>query len=265
MTYFLSKFLPLFVYPAGLTCLVLLAAWIFWKKKTLARWLVLAAFLIIFLGGNRWVSMALVRSLEERYLPQKVYPKADVIVVLGGGTDAPQYPRSMAEVNGAGDRVIYGLKLYKDGVADQLILTGGTVDWQGAYATSPAEDMASLLSLMGVPKEKMILESKSANTAEDAKYSAEIIRDHGWKNVILVTSALHMPRSVKLFTLEGIDVIPAPVDYTITNQEWNELMQPTLENILINLLPTSGNLKSTTSSMKEYIGMVVNQITGSGD
>jgi uncharacterized SAM-binding protein YcdF (DUF218 family) len=83
--------------------------------------------------------------------------------------------------------------------------------------------------------------------------------------VVLVTSALHMPRSVKLFKLAGIEVTPAPVDYTITDQEWKELMQPTLENILINLLPTSANLKSTTSSMKEYIGMVVNQITGSGE
>lgn len=261
MDFFLSKFLPLFVYPAGLASIFLLTALFYWKKQRLARRLVLGALLLIFLGGNRWISMSLVRSLEQRYLPQKSYPTADVAVVLGGGTDTQQYPRSTVEVNGAGDRVIFGLKLYKDGITPKLLVTGGNADWQGEYASSPAEDMASLLMLMGVPEADLILEPDSLNTFEDAQFSAKIIQDQGFKKVILVTSALHMPRSVKLFQEAGVEVIPAPVDYTITDQEWQELMQPSLENILINILPTSGNLKSTTSSMKEYIGMVVNRIT----
>ncbi len=262
MDFFLSKFLPLFIYPAGLSCVLLVASFILWKNRpNTSRRLVLAAFLLLFTFGNRWISMSIVRSLEQRYLPKAEYPRSDVAVILGGGTDAPQYPRSTVEVNGAGDRVIYGVKLYKDGVVDKLIVTGGTAAWQGDYRTSPAQDMMSLLILMGVPQEDIILEPDSLNTYEDAQFSAEIIRDQGFKKVILVTSALHMPRSVKLFTNLGVEVTPAPVDYTITDQEWRELWTVTPENILINLLPTSGSLKSTTSSMKEYIGMIVNRIT----
>lgn len=261
MDFFLSKLIPLFVYPAGMASLLLIAALIFWKKQKFARWMVLLAFAVIFVLGNRWVSMSIVRSLEQQYLPQEEYQPADVAVVLGGGTDPIQYPRLIPEVNGAGDRVIYGVKLYKDGVVDQVIVTGGTAEWQGTFSTTPAQDMSALMQLMGVPSEVIIEEGDSLNTYEDAQYSAKIIQERGWKKVILVTSALHMPRAVKLFEDAGIEVIPAPVDYIITDQEWTDLMTPSVENILINIMPTSACLKSTTSSMKEYFGMAVNRIT----
>lgn len=261
MDFFLSKLLPLFVYPAGLVCLLLILALIFWKHNRFVKICVWASLALILVGGNRWVSMSLVRSLEQQYLPQKEYAHADVAVILGGGTDAPQYPRSMVEVNGAGDRVIFGMDLYKKGVVDHLIVTGGTVAWQGTYATTPAEDMSSLLQSMGVPAHAIREEGDSLNTYQDAQYSAQMIREQGYRNVILVTSAIHMPRAVKLFEETGLEVIPAPVDYTISDQEWEDLKSPDWENIILNLFPTAANLKSTTSALKEYIGMVVNQIT----
>lgn len=261
MDFFLSKLIPLFVYPAGLASLLLIVALIFWKRRKFSGWMVILALAVIFICGNRWVSMGIVRSLEQQYLPQETYEQADVAVILGGGTDPFQYPRSIAEVNGAGDRVIYGVKLYKDGVVDKLIVTGGTVEWQGTFSTTPAHDMSTLLQLMGVPAEDIIEEGDSLNTYEDAQFSTKIINEQGWKKVILVTSALHMPRSVQLFKDAGLEVVPAPVDYIITDQEWADLLSPTFENIAINIMPTSACLKSTTSSMKEYIGMAVNRIT----
>lgn len=260
MDIFLSKLLPLFVYPAGLAFLLLLAALIFWKKRSLAKLFILLSFLIIFLAGNRWVSMSIVHSLESRYPPLSENEKADVIVVLGGGTDPLQYPRQMVEVNGAGDRMVYAAKLFKDGVADKLILSGGTLDWQGETETTPAKDMELLMNFMGVPENAMILQGDSANTAQDADFSTSIIKENNWKRVVLVTSALHMPRSVDLFRRLGVEVIPAPTDFTITDQAWNELFSWKWENVLINILPTSSSLKSTTSSMKEYIGMAVNSL-----
>jgi len=261
MSFFLSKFLPLFVYPAGLTICLLAIALILWHRRKLSRFLILAAFLVIYFAGNRWVSMALVHSLESQFPPTESLPRSDVIVILGGGTDPGQPPRPMVEVNGAGDRVIYGYKLFKDGVSDRLLLSGGSVDWQGIRQFSPAEDMAFLLELMGVPKANLVLQAESLNTYEDAQFSAKIIKENGWETVILVTSALHMPRSVKLFEEAGITVLPVPVDFTISDQEWSELFSWEPENILINIIPTSGNLKSTTSSMKEYIGILVNSLS----
>lgn len=222
--------------------------------------MIIASLLILFLAGNRWVSMAIVRSLESRYSPLESGMKADVIVVLGGGTDIQQYPRSMVEVNGAGDRMIYAAKLYREGVADKLILSGGTIEWQGEAETTPAGDMAELMEFFGVPGEAMILQGGSINTAEDAEFSVGIIEENGWQAVVLVTSALHMPRSVELFSRLGIDVIPAPTDFVITDQGWNDLYSFRWENILINIMPTASSLKSTTSALKEYIGMIVNSL-----
>jgi uncharacterized SAM-binding protein YcdF (DUF218 family) len=260
MTIFLSKLLPLFFYPAGLACLLLVAALLYWKKKRLAKLFIFISLLIIFLGGNRWVSMSIVRSLETRFPPFSGNEKANVIVVLGGGTDIKQFPRPMVEVNGAGDRMIYAARLYKDGIADKIILSGGTIDWHGETETTPAKDMADLMEFMGIPTEALILQGGSANTAEDAQFSTMIIKQNSWQKVVLVTSAMHMPRSVALFKKLGIEVIPAPTDYVITDQAWKDLFSWQWENILINILPTSSNLKSTTSAMKEYLGMFVNTI-----
>jgi uncharacterized SAM-binding protein YcdF (DUF218 family) len=163
-------------------------------------------------------------------------------------------------VNGAGDRMLYAVKLYKDGIADKLILSGGTLDWQGETETTPAKDMELLMNFMGVPEDAMILQGDSANTAQDADFSTSIIKKNNWKRVVLVTSALHMPRAVGLFNRLGVEVIPAPTDYTITDQAWNELFSWRWENVLINILPTASSLKSTTSSMKEYFGMFVNSL-----
>jgi uncharacterized SAM-binding protein YcdF (DUF218 family) len=262
MSFFLTKFLPLFVYPAGLIFLLLAASLIWWKKRHLARFFVFLALLIVFLAGNRWISMSLVRSLESKFAPMNLPVSGDVIVVLGGGTEVPQYPRQMVELNGAGDRVTYAFWLYQQDVAPRIILSGGSAGWQGERATSPAEDMSSLLVMMGVPSSDLIEQPDSLNTEQDAQFSARIIRESGFQKVILVTSALHMPRSVQLFEKEGIKVIPAPVDFTVSDQEWHDLFSWRWENVMINLLPTSSNLKSTTSSMKEYIGMFVNNLPG---
>jgi uncharacterized SAM-binding protein YcdF (DUF218 family) len=66
-----------------------------------------------------------------------------------------------------------------------------------------------------------------------------------------------MPRSVALFRAEGIEVIPSPADYSITDLEWQKLWRNNPAAQLINILPNAGYLSMTTSSMKEYLGIVV--------
>jgi uncharacterized membrane protein YqjE len=61
---FLSKFLPLFIYPLGLATLLLLISLIFWKKRKIAIIFMLVAFAFLFLGGNKYVAYSLARSLE---------------------------------------------------------------------------------------------------------------------------------------------------------------------------------------------------------
>jgi uncharacterized SAM-binding protein YcdF (DUF218 family) len=262
MFVFLSKFLPLFVYPVGLACVLLLAALIFNKHRRIVIPLVVIALAILYIGGNRWVAVSLVRSLEWRYLPLSTIPNEAAIVVLGGGTEADQPPRPSVEVNGAGDRVIYAAQLYKEGKAPHLLLSGGTITWQGTRSSTPAQDMADLLELMGVPQSALWLQNRSQNTYEDALYSSEMLKQAGIQRVILVTSAMHMPRAVPLFEAQGIQVIPAPCDYTVTAADWQDLNHPNIETFFINLIPTASNLKATSGAMKEYIGLWVYEAEG---
>lgn len=257
MFVFLSKFLPIFVYPVGLSFVLLVAAIVFSKKNTLRNGLIIAALALIFISGNRWVSMSLARSLEWRYLPPVEVPEVQVAVVLGGGTEGMQYPRSMAEVNSAGDRLLYAARLYQQRKVETLLLSGGNIAWYGENSSSPAEDMQELLLLTSVPESAMWLEMQSQNTSENAQYSADILREENVNTVLLITSAMHMPRAVKLFEAQGLTVIPAPTDYTVTQAGWQNLWHGSFEQFVINLFPTSGNIALTTNVLKEYIGMAV--------
>ncbi|MCX6055753.1 MAG: YdcF family protein [Chloroflexi bacterium] len=262
MFIFLSKFLPLFVYPIGLTTLLIGAGLCFWKNPRVAKTLLTIAFLILFVCGNRYVSTTFTRSLEWKYKPPTSLPKADVIVVLGGGTEPLLDPRPMVEVNAAGDRVIYTAKVFTQQPDIKILLSGGNIEFLDQGASSPANDMYELLSFMGVPESSMILQGKSQNTYEDALYSCEMIKAQGFKKIILITSAMHMPRSVLLFEKQGCEVIPAPTDYSITTNSWERLWHPSIEEFVINLIPSYSNLSEITKAMKEYLGMFTYRLKG---
>ncbi|PKO04490.1 MAG: hypothetical protein CVU41_16680 [Chloroflexi bacterium HGW-Chloroflexi-3] len=265
MFVFLSKFLPLWFYPLGLVWLLLIAYLFLTRKHSggrKSRWIIILVVVIIFVGGNRWVPAILARSLEWRYLPSENLPKDSMVVLLGGGTESQQYPRQMTETNGAGDRVLYAARLYQSGIAGQILLSGGNIEWSGSRTTTPAQDMADILLMIGVPQEALILQDQSRNTAEDAFYSAEILREMGVDEIILVTSASHMLRSVALFEKQGFKVIPAPADYSITQDNWQSLWHPTFAEVLVGLVPNASHLSDITIVMKEYIGIVIYRLQG---
>ncbi|MBM3144812.1 MAG: YdcF family protein [Chloroflexi bacterium] len=258
---YISKFLPLFVYPLGLVWMLLVVALVLRKRPVWQKTALICAIALIWVGGNSWVADSLERNLEWQYLPPERFPDADVIVVLSGGTDAPLYPRSTVEVNGSGDRVIYGAYLYHQRVASHLLVSGGSVPYVGE-SIPESEQMAELLLMLGVPESAIWHESESRNTYENALYSYKFLGEKGIHRIVLVTSAFHMPRSVMLFEQQGFEVIPAPTDYHITQESWGRLREPDFLTQLYNFFPTVSNLNSTTNSLKEYLGLLVYRIRG---
>lgn len=260
MFVFLSKLVPLFLYPLGLALLVLVAALI-WCRAT--RPLIVIAIMLLYLGGNRWVAYSLVRSLENQYVPTEPLPAAGAIVVLGGGTRSDDPPRPIVEVNEAGDRLIYGAMLYRQGLAEHVLLTGGSIEWLTAEAIAPeATGMGELMAFLGVPPGSMWLESRSRNTYENALYSREMLAEAGISDILLVTSAMHMPRSLALFEAQDLAVSPAPTDFLVSQAEWEHLWTPDLRAQAINLLPNAEYLAYTTRALKEYIGIAVYGLRG---
>ena len=262
MFLYLSKLLPLLVYPLSLACLLLAALLVLRRSSRWVLWLGLAAFFLLWLGGNRLVSMALARPLEWQYSPPAVLLHADAIVLLGGGEEPLTPPQPLAGVNEAGDRIIYAAWLYQQGAAPHVLASGGIVGVDGPAVQSGAESMAQLLSIMGVPPAAVWQESRSRNTYENAVESKKLLDAEGIRRIILVTSALHMPRARAIFSRQGFDVIPAPTDYTVTAAAWDYYLTPDPAIQVFNLLPTTEALDNTIGALKEYMGLVVYRLRG---
>lgn len=260
MFVFLSKLLPLFVFPLGLALLILIVAAVIRRGRRVA---ILAAVVLLWAASSRYVAYALIRSLETQYPPAAEGILADAIVVLGGGTRADDPPRPIVEINEAGDRLLYGAKLFRDGAADVVLVTGGSIEWLTPEEVGPeANAMVSMLTFLGVPAEAVWLEAGSRNTYENALFSKRMLAEAGMDEVLLVTSAMHMPRSMRLFEAQGLRVTPAPTDYLVSDAEWRHLWRGGPTATLINLLPNVEYLTYTTRAIKEYIGIFVYGLRG---
>jgi uncharacterized SAM-binding protein YcdF (DUF218 family) len=259
MFLFLSKLIPLFFYPIGATCLLLVIALGLWfVKSKLTPAFLSAALIILFLSGNTWVSNWLAQSLEWQYIPKTELPKADAIVVLGGGIRSKAYPRPDVDFSEAGDRVWYGASLYRAGKAPKIIVSGGRIIWKGG-GNPESEDLTHLLVTMGVPKADIIPESDSMNTRDNGVYVQKILKANNFKTILLVTSAMHMPRSMAIFKHLGIKAIAAPTDFRVSQLELDEPNIQT-ESVILSLMPNEERLAVTTSAIREYIGMWVYKI-----
>jgi uncharacterized SAM-binding protein YcdF (DUF218 family) len=94
------------------------------------------------------------------------------------------------------------VRLFQNGAAPILLLSGG-----GAGPVSEAEAMRRLASRAGVQAEALILEPLSRNTAENALYSARVLRAQDKHRIVLVSDRLHLPRAALLFRLAGLTIV----------------------------------------------------------
>jgi len=256
--YFYNLLLKL-LYPTSISILLLLAAVVLWRcnRAKLARlsfWLALAVLLIC---GNGWVVRYSTRHLERQYLPPDPLPTTDCILVLGGGTLPKIPPRPTVEISEAGDRVLYGAYLFRNGKAPRILCSSGIT--AGGVASRPGADtMAELLENVGVPKSAIVKETGSRNTREHGRNLYPMLQEQGFKRILLVTSALHMPRSMAVFkrSCPGIEFIPAPTDFRIV-----ELPLPWYRE-LSNLIPTPGGYVQFSETMHEYLGIAWYKVRG---
>jgi uncharacterized SAM-binding protein YcdF (DUF218 family) len=261
MFLFLSKLLPLFVYPVGLSSILLVIALFMYKRRRVQQVCIGLALGLLLAFGNEWVAHRLVSSLEWRYLPQGELPQAQAIVLLGGGTRPHLPPRPMSEMNEAGDRVGYAAKLYHEGKAPFIVVSGGFIEFFGSTVPE-ADAMQELLMAYGVPEDAIVREDRSRNTYENALYVREIADAEGFNQILLVTSGLHMPRSVAIFEHQGFEVLPAPADFLATWDVEGRTSDVGMDGWVLKMIPNSERLDHSTRSLREYIGMVVYRLRG---
>ncbi len=254
-TSFLSKFLPLLVYPLGATLISLLVI----AVLALSGFRRLGGALLICAAGMLWVFSTplfanwLISSLEDDYPPGwiEIMPRANVAILLGGMASMPATSPT-PQFSDAVDRLFYAAQLYHAGNVDYILVSGGNLPWQPA-SIPEAVVVAAVLVRMGVPQDAIVVESKSQNTHENAVFSKTIVEESGWDSALLVTSGSHMPRALAAFSKAGIDAVPAATDL---RAYW-----PRPQSAL-DLMPDAGALALTTDAIKEYIGLVVYRMRG---
>jgi len=253
----LSKFLVLPFYPTGLTVVLLILAIVFLAKhrQKTGIALVVCALVQLYAFSTCIFSEPLVRNLEKQYRMATTFPLTSAIVLLSGGEVAKGPPRLYDETNQAGDRILYAGRLAKQGAAPRLIITGGNIDFLRPIMGSQAQAAGRICTeLLGVDSSMILFENRARNTYENALFTRQLLDSLGLpRSVILVTSALHMPRSVALFKKQEITVFPAPVDFLADEPPQLRLMS---------FFPTSGALDNSSNALHEIYGSIAYKLLG---
>jgi uncharacterized SAM-binding protein YcdF (DUF218 family) len=255
---FLYSVLLKLLYPTSLSLLLLGAAAVARRSPRFRRACFGLAVAILLVCGNGWVTSALIRHLEQEYLPRQPVPTADAILVLSGGVLGRIPPRPTVEIGEAGDRILYGAELFRQRKAPQIICTGNVAT--GGVAPRPAAaEMAELLAMLGVPSQAIVKEVQSENTHEHAINVCPLLRDRKIGSVLLVTSAMHMPRSVATFRrlCSSVDFIPAPTDFRAPQSGRSVWYRQ-----LVGLIPTPRNLLDFSDAAHEYLGIAYYRLRG---
>lgn len=245
MDLILSKNSLQYMYPSGLGLWLAMLTGLIVYRKNAALGFLFVSVVIFWIFTTPIVSSNMLASLEQQYLPVPVdeSPQADAIVVLGGSVAAPESPRLEVELTDSSDRILHAARLYRAGKAPIVIATGGASD-----SSPEAFAMKALLKEWGVPGKNIVIETESLNTFQNSVNTKPLIDKRGVKRVLLVTSAIHMPRALATFQTFGINVIPSPTDYIEEDRKNYEI---------IDFLPDLDSLGKTSLVIKEYLGMMV--------
>ena len=254
---FLYSILLKLLYPTSLAVLLLFASAALRKRERASRVLCWSALGILMICGNGWFWRGPTKRLERQFLPSGPLPKADAILILSGGLESKLPPRATVEVNEAGDRLLYGAYLYRNGLASLVICTGG-VATGGVAPRAAAEEMEEFLRGLAIPKDHVLKEGGSGDTHEHAVNLGPIFKQRGIRNVLLVTSAMHMPRALGVFvrSCPGIEFVPAPTDFQMT-----DLAVPWYRQLGY-LVPTPHNLLGFSEVAHEYLGIAYYKARG---
>jgi uncharacterized SAM-binding protein YcdF (DUF218 family) len=236
---YLHKFLPLIASPLFFVLIVILIGTYLKSKKISFFGLLFLIFCSLPIISNK-----LIFFLEKDYSRKEIsnVSKADAIVVLSGMVSTIKTNGKISyEFNNAVDRILSGIDLFKEDKASFLILTNGKMPW--SLGIPEGEYLKEFSIKFGIPKESILLTDNVQNTDQEAKAVAKLLNTNK-ANIILVTSAFHMPRAKKVFEATNIKVIPFAVDFKT----------PIKKITIIDFIPSANSLKDTSHFFREMIG-----------
>lgn len=208
-----------------------------------------------FIAGFLPLGPALTLPLENRFPRAEPAGPVTGIIVLGGGLDTElTEARDSFALTDAGERLTEAVRLSRLYPDARIVFTGGSADVlpNGSSEAGPAR---AFLESVGVAPERITIESRSRDTAENARFTKALIDPKPGENWLLVTSAWHMPRSIGCFRAVGWPVLAWPVDFRTTGPQ--DLYWPTRR-------PSYG-LGLVDLAAKEWVGLLAYRLAGRTD
>jgi uncharacterized SAM-binding protein YcdF (DUF218 family) len=254
LVFFIGKVLTALASPVALSLLALLYAG-FSRRRT-SRFACFIAAILLVLFGSESGSRFFLRSLESRYRSNTVAsaPAAPAIVVLGGGLANVNDPARTVELGQNSERLWTAVELYRAGKSPLILVSGGNA-FPNKNAPNVAESAlaARMLRAWDVPPAAILTEEESRETHENAVFSQRILAQKGIDRILLVTSAVHLPRASATFRRAGFTVFPVPADYLVSDEN---------QGILLSILPNAAALADSGLAIKEWIGIVAYRLRG---
>jgi uncharacterized SAM-binding protein YcdF (DUF218 family) len=248
-----------YVFSAGgaAVCLAIGAIWAAASGGSRAsrRFLLIAA-ACYWIGGAYVVPDTIRVWLASPYHPLQrtdVPSGRTAVVLLGSGSyqfrDWSENHFAIVDSIGA-SRLLEAARVFKLLDAEYVISSGGLITANERNRPSGLT-MAEALERLGIPKERILVEAKSKTTRDEALIVHDMLTARPVDHVVLVTSQIHMRRSVGTFKAAGIDVVPAIAREPASVDTWWE-----------KLIPTDKGFDGSSLAAHEVGGILVYRLRG---
>ena len=202
---------PGFVVPAVLAIgsVLLLTRW-----RRAGTWLMGLGIAVILVLSVFPVGGFMIAQLENRFPVVRQLPQPFTGIIVLGGTinQFMTHARGQPALTDGAERLTEFIALARAHPDARLVFTGGS----GALTRQDikeAEAARLFFAQMNLDTKRVVFESRSRNTFENAVYTKELVEPQPGERWVLVTSAMHMPRAVGVFRKAGWSITPYPVDY----------------------------------------------------
>ena len=210
-------------------------------RRRAGAWLIAAGAALAYLASTSLIGNALLAPLERQYPVLEPAQATGVrdIVVLGSGYEPYDHIPATGALDSDGlARIVEGVRLARARPGARLVVSGGAPPGHTPSALGYAEMALEL----GVDPSALTVRDRALDTEQEARDIAALL---GQSPFILVTSAYHMPRAMRLLRRAGANPVPAPTGQGYHGRQGERF----------GLIPTSRGLRKTEAALHEYLGL----------